>query len=478
MRPRPLAAACAVLIMASCQANDGAAVTFPSRSPEASPTSSESLVVALVGTFSGPNSWRGDDAFEGAHLGVHLLNRDRSEGEPAVELVTVDDEGDPRKATELVALQAASQRTLGIVYAGPPEALPPAEEVLAEAGIPALLCFGDLFGAGLLSQHVFQVSPSYVWEAQRIVDYVLRDRRYRKIGALTTDSLSGEVARRSLTEALAGSGRRLVASETYPESPQNLGLQLRRLRRQKVEALVLEGPPTAMVATIDALRRQGSAYRATALARIASAPSTRRKARRTARPWRPQVVGFDSLLTSFPTGSIPPAGTTASDSYARGAHYLPIPSLQSFRTAYANWWESPPLGWERRAYEAVQMIGWAARRTQPGDDAALTLEALSGARFGGLDVTFGPDDHTSVEPINVGLWVVPDRGAARETRRLPDTLPWVPLARGFSTPGGRTQISARDRRFLFRGSPGAGAATPTINRMIFGVTTPRSDPVH
>ncbi len=80
MRPRPLAAACAVLFMASCQANDGGAVTFPSRSPEASPTSSESLVVALVGTFSGPDSWRGDDAFEGAHLGVHLLNRDRSEG--------------------------------------------------------------------------------------------------------------------------------------------------------------------------------------------------------------------------------------------------------------------------------------------------------------------------------------------------------------------------------------------------------------
>ncbi len=106
------------------------------------------------------------------------------------------------------------------------------------------------------------------------------------------------------------------------------------------------------------------------------------------------------------------------------------------------------------------MIGWAARRTEPGGDAALTLEALSGGRFGGLDVTFGPGDHTSVEPINVGLWVVPKRGAARESRRLPGALPWVPLARGFSTSGGRTQISGRDRRFLFRAHPAPMAPRP------------------
>lgn len=478
MRVRPLAAAaCTFFVVAACQPTDVGDNAFPSRSPEASPTSSGTLVVALVGTFTGPDSWRGDDAFEGAHLGVHLLNRERSPDEPAIELVTVDDEGDPTKAAELISQQAATGRTLGVVYAGPPEGLPPAEEALAAAGIPALLCFGDLYGARLLSEHVFQVSPTYVWEASRIVSYLLGDRRYRRIGALTTDSFLGQVARRSLTEALADAGRGLAASEIYSASSGGMSAQLRRLERAKVEAIVIEGPPATATAAVESLSRRGNAYRTTAQARIASAPS-KRKARLKARRWRPQVIGFDSLLTRFPeTFSIPP-GTAAADTYARGAHYLPVPSFESFSQAYADWWETEPLHWELRAFEAVQMIGWAARAAGSGADSASALEGLRGARFGGLPVTFGPDDHIAVDPENVGLWVAPKPGAARERPRLPDELPWVPLGRGFSTDGERTDISARDWRFLFRGSPSKSSRAPRIDRALFGVTSPRKDPVH
>jgi hypothetical protein len=173
------------------------------------------------------------------------------------------------------------------------------------------------------------------------------------------------------------------------------------------------------------------------------------------------------------------AGTVASDTYARGAHYLPVPSFRKFRTAFRGWWDSDPLGWERRAYEAVRMIGWAAGRSEEGDDLARVLEGMRGARIGGLDVTFGPDDHTSVDQTTVGLWVVPRRGAdARERGRLPDQLPWVPLARGFSIDGERTDVLPADWRHLFKGSPPKNRPAPRISRSIFGVATPRRDPVH
>lgn len=472
------------LLMAACETGGE---TRPDdllqRSPAASPTSTDTLVISLVATSSGEGAWKGDSAFRGADLAVNQLNRDRRPNEAVIELVTLDDAGDARAATELVAAQAATGRTLGVVYAGPPEGLPPAEEALAAAGIPALLLFGDLYGARLLSEHVFQVSPSYIWEARRLVAYLLQDRRYRTVGALTTDSLSGQVARRSLTETMRESGSQLAAAELI-SGDVDIDRALRDLERRKVEAIVVEGSPALGQAVIGRLAETGRGYRNTAAARIASTPkrpksrNSKDRARPRPRPWRPQVVGFDGILGRVAEGGELPAGTVASDTYARGAHYLPIPSFESFRKAYVNWWESEPLEWERRAYEAVMMIGWAAREGARDGDLALTLETMREERFGGLDVTFGPDDHTSVDATSVGLWVVPRPGAAPEARRLPPEFPWVPLGRGFSIDGEDTDIHSRDWKYLFRGSPRPQGPAPKVRKALFGVTSPRSDPIH
>jgi ABC-type branched-subunit amino acid transport system substrate-binding protein len=467
----------AALVAAGCDAGGQAGPgDLLGRSPAASPTSTETLVISLVATSSGEGAWKGDSAFRGADLAVQQLNRDRRENEAVIELVTLDDNGDPRQATELVASQAATGRTLGVVYAGPPEGLPPAEEALAQAGIPALLCFGDLYGARLLSEHVFQVSPSYIWEARRLVRYALEDRRYRTVGALTTDSFSGQVARRALTETLAEEGRRLAGAELVPEDGP-LDPALEALRRRKVEAIVVEGSPAIAQAVIDRLGQLGHAYRGTPTARIASATKPR-NARENAQAWRPQVVGFDGILSVLPEGQRWPAGTVAADTYARGAHYLPVPSFESFRKAYVNWWESEPLEWERRAYEAVMMIGWAAREGAKQGDLALTLESLRDERFGGSNVTFGPDDHTSVDETSVGLWVIPRRGAAPESGELPPEFPWVPLGRGFSIDGEDTDIHSDDWKFFFPGSPRPEGPAPKLKKALFGVTSPRSDPIH
>lgn len=473
MWPRSLAVLMCLMLVA-CQSNSNEP-TFPLSTPRERPTGSDTLIIGLVATTSGPLSWRGDSAFRGADLGVHVLNRDRSEGDRVVELRTLDDGGDPERAAALVEELAASERTLGVVYAGPPEALPGTEEALADAGIPALLTFGDLHGAERLTPHVFQVSPSYVWEAADIARYLVQDRRYRTIGLVATDSMSGRVARRALRQALGALGRRLAVATVYGSAEPDYAAALRKLRRRGVEAVVLEAPPPLGAGTLEYLKEQGSAYRSTARARIATAP-TRRKARRHRRRWRPQVVGFDPLVTTLPESLTWP-GLVGSDSYARGAHYLPIPSFEAFRRAYLGWWEAQPLSWERRSFEAVQMIGWAAETAEEGEDLAHALEELDGRRFGGLDVTFGPADHTSVARESVGLWVIPRPGSAPQGGSLPESLPWVPLGRGFAV-GARTTIASQDWRHLFPGSPPRAGSAPRMARALFGVTSPRSDPVH
>jgi ABC-type branched-subunit amino acid transport system substrate-binding protein len=467
---------CALTGLVGCQSGQLGPESFPARTPLSKPTSSDALVIGLVGTLTGPDAWRGSDAFEGADLGVHDLNRALSRDDPVYELVSLDDEGDPARATDLVEQLAASRQTVGIIYAGPPEALPPAEQALAEAGIPALLCYGDLYAGHSLTPHVFQVSPSYLWEARRIAGYLIRDRRYKRVGAIVDPSSTGNVALRSLKTALREAGSKLVATVRLTDGDPVAAL--RALRARKVEAVVVEGSQGQFAGVLRGLRRLGATYRSTDRARIASASSPRKR-REHGRAWRPQVAAFDSAMGPAVPADLLVPGLVVADTYARGAHLLPVPSLASFAKAYRAWWESEPLGWERRAYEAVRSIGWAQAHSNERDDLAVSLQRMRGERLGSLDITFGPDDHTSVDATTVGLWVVPSEADYRRFHLVtPDDLPWVPLARGFSIDGTDTEVPSEDWRYLFRNAPRPDAPPPKVLKMRFSVASPRRDPRH
>ncbi|HEY7875834.1 MAG TPA: ABC transporter substrate-binding protein, partial [Actinomycetota bacterium] len=358
MKSRALVAAVLVLLlMGACTEEDGTRSELRPRAPRASPTGETTSVIGFVGTMSGRDSWRGTDAFEGAHFGVQALNRNVDPDRPQFELVTLDDRGDGARAAALVAELAANPRTVGVIYAGPTRGLPPAQTALADAGIPALLCYGDLYSARLLRSHLFQLSPPYLWQARAIASYVKRDRRYTKIGALLTRKLDGRTARFSLQSALVEAGAHKAVARFNPRGESGIRLELDRLRAKHVQAVVVQGAPQRFDAIVGVLDQMKHGYRTTA---------TARKGGRGKSPWRPQVIGLDEAIHS--TRVTLPAGTVAADSYARGAHYLPVPSLQRFRSGFVDWWGEKPLGWEVRAYQAVQMIGWASLRTDQGGD--------------------------------------------------------------------------------------------------------------
>jgi hypothetical protein len=180
------------------------------------------------------------------------------------------------------------------------------------------------------------------------------------------------------------------------------------------------------------------------------------------------------LAISDETDQLIPVGMVASDTYARGAHFLPVPNFERFAESFRAWWAAIPTGWELRAYDSAQAIGWATKKATEGEDLAEVLETLDGKRFGGLPVSFGPDDHTAVDEATVGLWTLPPIDpSAPETPRLE----WVPLARGFSINGRRTTVLPEDWRHLFTDPPPMTAPPPRISTMAFGVTSSRRDPI-
>jgi ABC-type branched-subunit amino acid transport system substrate-binding protein len=442
----------------------GPTQTVPGRPP---------LKIGLVGSMGGPNGWRGEDAYEGADLGVHQVNRWMTDGARRYELQVLDDGGDPSLALEHLRSLLRGDDVVGVVYAGPPEGLREAESVLERAAVPVVALYGDLYGAERLSSHLFQSAPPYSWQARDLARYLTRDRGYERVGIMVEEGThDGVVAARAAAEQLEDYG---VGDPVIVEYG-DLAAALARLRRNRVEAIVVQGAPGGFKPIFDELGRLQARYLGTPSARIASAPRKVRDRRLRKDWWHPQVAGFDQMITE--RDPAPPPGTVATAPYSRGAHYLPVPSIKSFRAAFRDWWDDLPLGYERRAYEATLALGWAAERASGDGDLARRLETLRGKRFGGLPVTLGPDDHLTVEEVTIGLWTVPAPGdRVPERERLPKELSWVPLARGFSIDGETTDILSSDWKWLFRDPPPPNGPAPKFARLRFGVRTPRSDPL-
>lgn len=474
MPVRRLILVVSVAALVSCNLSNSAD-RFPLEDPTEPSVPLDSLVVGLVGTLSGPESWRGEDAFEGADLGVHMLSRRRRDDLREFELRPLDDGGDPARARALVVELAALESTVGIIYAGPPEGLAGVGDDLEAAGIPLILCCGDPGGGA--HSHVFQVAPPLAWQARAVATYLLRDRGYERVGLLAESSAAGDAVVEAMGVELAAAARRHVVVR-YPPGVTDVRDQLRALRRRQVEAVVVHGSPAATTAVFAGLRRMGAAYRTTSGARIASAPPRRRAARRASGWWHPQVAGLDASVS--PRTHEPRRGSVASESFVRGAHFLPVDAMREFRSAFWRWWGARPLGWERRSYDAALMLGWAVRRAGGGDDLAEVLEGLRRRRFSGPAVTFGVGDHVAPNERAVGLWVVPRHGLPVRERILRARLsgfPWVPLARTFTSGSPRTTIPRAMWPTLFGRRRPARPAPPYWD-MRWSVRTPVADPVH
>jgi ABC-type branched-subunit amino acid transport system substrate-binding protein len=139
--PRPVSLLIVSLLLAATAACDGGDDPRRGvlRTPLGRPTDSENLVVGLVGTMTGPDAWRGEDAFEGADLAIHELNATIPSDSPPFRLTRLDDGGDPATALSSLQRLASLENLVGVIYAGPPEVLAEAEDALAARGVPALL---------------------------------------------------------------------------------------------------------------------------------------------------------------------------------------------------------------------------------------------------------------------------------------------------------------------------------------------------
>ena len=314
-----------------------------------------------------------------------------------MDLRVFDDRGDYRRSTRLARRAAHMAGVAGVVFAGPPRALPGAEDALADAGVAAFLCYGDLATLRLLTPHVFQMGPSFRWEAEELTRYALAGGEVDDLGALTEESVMGESARTALRAALRRRGSKLAATQVFqPGRLELLDAHLRRLRAAGVEQVFVEASPPEFGRIVAALKRE--------------------------KGWAPRLLGFDLTLSPAMGGPPAPPRTVAADGRDRGAHFLKNARYRRFRRAARELMGRVPVGWEYRAYRATRLIARSALKMDAGDVARALRRGTA---------TLGPRDPLVLERADVGLWKVYRPSAKR--RGLSRRLPWRPVPRTFDS---------------------------------------------
>ncbi|MGH2706375.1 MAG: ABC transporter substrate-binding protein [Actinomycetota bacterium] len=337
----------------------------------------------------------------------------------------------------LLARLAADPASIGVLTIGGGAAIAQAADVLEAEALPVVELTDDLYGAGALGPTVFQTAIPHSWQAWRLARYFgPGDRRYRRVGLAREAGREGDVAAGALSAAARERGVEFVDAT----GPAEQGLAA--LEGERVDAVVVEGPP---------------AFRAAVTALLASRPYAGRAGIHDG--WRPQLAGFAPVLDEIPTRE----GTVAVSDYAGLGAGQRLPGVRAFRDAYrARWGEAPP-GSAVAGYDAVRAVAEAVRRAGPERRDIITgLETFDRVRFGRLPISLGPDDHLFSERDVLGLW-----GKEGDSG-------WLPVMRTFTSDLERTDILEDDWPSFFEGTVPGGEA-PFFRAATYGITSDAGD---
>ncbi len=305
----------------------------------------------------------------------------------------------------------------------------------------------DVYDAGDLRSPIFQVTAPHSWQAFRLARYFgPGDRNYSKVAILREPGPGSDVAARVLSEAVE------LRNLKFVDVAAGVDEGILQLAGTKPDVVVLEGSGDFLQLALSRFAEEGRRYQGRQ--KIHSG-------------WRPQIAGFESLLSLARSSTTVP-GTVAAGDYSR-PDAVPDGSwpVSIFRKAFQKSFNRGPTAAEADAYDVVMILAEALRRSTPA--AAVEhprlleeLEKFDRVRFARLPVSLGPSDHVVAERDVLGLWAVGSDGK------------WTHLMRAFTSDLERTNVLEDDWPVFFDGTTPGGEA-PFYYSAKSGITTRKDD---
>jgi branched-chain amino acid transport system substrate-binding protein len=322
------------------------------------------------------------EATAGARLLFDALNARGGIGGQKLELVVMDDGFDPQRAAE----NAKALIDRGVVSLFLTRGTPHNQKImplLTEFKVPLV---GPSTGALVLHEPVhpwlFNVRATYQREAERSIRHLLATGVARIALVQVDDSFGQDAAAGALRGF--GAGLKPVVHDTYDRAKPQFDTIVQRLMAADAQAVMFIGSGTAVVDGIRALRAAGSRAQLLTLSNNASS-------------------GFIKALGDHARGVVV-------SQVLPGERSLGVPLVkEAHDLARARGSDAPEITPALlEGFAAAKVLAEGLRRAAANgalNRAGLqrALETLKNHDLGGLDLTYGPNDHTGLEYADLSI---------------------------------------------------------------------------
>lgn len=198
------------------------------------------FTIGVSAPLSGTAAVRGKYIKDGAEFAVKQINKAGGAGGVMVELKYEDNEGNPTKTASSVEKLLKKEGVKALLVSdstGTIASLPLVEKaqvpMFTTAFSPSLTEKGNKF--------VFRSTISDAITGAQVVDFAVKELKYKKVGILASDGDYGQGGAIAGARELQQLGLPAVANEKYKERDQDFSSQLLNIRKSGAEVLFIHG---------------------------------------------------------------------------------------------------------------------------------------------------------------------------------------------------------------------------------------------
>jgi branched-chain amino acid transport system substrate-binding protein len=338
------------------------------------------ILIGQTAGVSGPVAAGVGETIAGAMLHIDAVNAKGGIKGEKIRLITLDDKFDPKLAGENGKKLITENNVLALFLT---RGTPHTEAIIPHLAEHKVALVGPSTGAMLLhapvNPYIFNVRTSYQLEAEKAIDYLATLGMNRVVVVHADDSFGADVlvgANRGFTKAKIAPVEVLKANRQKPDYTQITPVIL----KHNPHAVLWVGSGSAVAEGVKLLRAGG--YEGTFVTQSNNASG-----------------GFIKSLGEASRGVI--VSQVFPNERAFG-----VPLVKEARdlAAAKNIKEISPAMLE--GFAAAKVLVEGLRRASPNPTRKKLLSALEDIRkfdIGGMDITYGPDDHTGLDFVDLAI---------------------------------------------------------------------------
>jgi len=345
----------------------------------AAPSLWAQIVIGQTADFSGPVSSPVKELTAGAKLYLDSVNAAGGVHGQKIELISMDDKFDPATAAQNAKTLLEKNVTALFLTRGTPHAQA-VMPLLAEHKAPLVApSTGAMVLHEPVNRYIFNVRATYQREAERTIRH-LSLIGVERIAVLHVDDSFGADAVQGAQRGFTGVEKKPVLLDKFDRAKPDFAPLVQAVVKADAQAVLVVGTAMAVTSATKALREAGSRAQVVTLSNNAAG-------------------GFIKLMGEHARGTI----VSQIFPYERSLAAPIVKEASDLARAHGSADVSPSM---LEGFASAKVLVEGLRRAGPAPTRAKLLAALEGMRkfdLGGLEVTYGPTDHTGLDYADLSI---------------------------------------------------------------------------